>query len=97
MNPIIGLFAALGTVNGIFALAWGKALWAARQPGAVRGPAADVRLPGREQLAIGFITNFFDKLGVGSYAPTTSWFKLRKIVDDRIIPGTPYCPNIRTA
>lgn|SRR2546425_107390 len=88
MNPITGLFAALGAFNGMFSLVWSKAMWAARKPGVARMPATDVRLPTGEQLAVGFITNFFDALGVGSYAPTTSWFKLRRMVNDRIIPGT---------
>src|SRR5580693_5062208 len=37
---------------------------------------------------IGLITNFFDTLGIGSYAPTTSFFKLWKLVPDEQIPGT---------
>ena len=37
---------------------------------------------------IGFIANFFDTLGIGSFAPTTAAYKFFKIVDDRIIPGT---------
>jgi uncharacterized membrane protein YfcA len=37
---------------------------------------------------IGFITNFFDTLGVGSFAPTTSIFKLLRLVPDERIPGT---------
>jgi len=37
---------------------------------------------------IGFVTNFFDTLGIGSFAPTTSAYKLKNIVPDRIIPGT---------
>jgi uncharacterized membrane protein YfcA len=37
---------------------------------------------------IGFITNFFDTLGIGSFAPTTSFYKFSKLVDDRVIPGT---------
>ena len=37
---------------------------------------------------IGFVTNFFDTLGIGSFAPTTSFFKFTKMVDDRVIPGT---------
>jgi uncharacterized membrane protein YfcA len=37
---------------------------------------------------IGFITNFFDTLGIGSFAPTTSFYKFTKLVDDRVIPGT---------
>lgn len=40
------------------------------------------------ELAIGAVTNFFDTLGIGSYAPTTSLFKLLKIVPDERIPGT---------
>ena len=40
------------------------------------------------ELAIGFSTNFFDTLGIGSFAPTTAVFKSTKIVDDRLIPGT---------
>ena len=39
-------------------------------------------------LATGFITNFFDTLGVGSYAPTTSIFRIWKMVPDEQIPGT---------
>jgi uncharacterized membrane protein YfcA len=40
------------------------------------------------QLAIGFITNFFDTLGIGSFAPTTAIFRLLRIVPDELIPGT---------
>ena len=39
-------------------------------------------------VGIGFVTNFFDALGVGSFATTTSIFKFWKLVDDRVIPGT---------
>jgi uncharacterized membrane protein YfcA len=44
--------------------------------------------PGIMRSALGFITNFFDTLGVGSFAPTTSAFKLFRLVDDERIPGT---------
>jgi uncharacterized membrane protein YfcA len=37
---------------------------------------------------IGFITNFFDTLGIGSFAPTTAFYKFTKLVHDRVIPGT---------
>ena len=37
---------------------------------------------------IGTITNFFDTLGIGSYATTTSFFKLWGLVPDEQIPGT---------
>ena len=36
----------------------------------------------------GFVTNFFDTLGVGSFAPTTSMYKLLRLVPDERIPGT---------
>lgn len=39
-------------------------------------------------LATGFITNFFDTLGISSFAQQTAIFKLFKLVDDRLIPGT---------
>ncbi|MFH0989985.1 MAG: sulfite exporter TauE/SafE family protein [bacterium] len=38
--------------------------------------------------SIGFGTNFFDTLGIGSFAPTTSFFKFLHLVDDKDIPGT---------
>ena len=40
------------------------------------------------ELGTGFVTNFFDTLGIGSFAPTTAVFKFFKLVPDRLIPGT---------
>ena len=37
---------------------------------------------------IGFVANFFDTLGIGSFAPSSSAFKLTKSVDDLLVPGT---------
>ena len=37
---------------------------------------------------VGFITNFFDTLGIGSFAPTTALLKNFKLSADRTIPGT---------
>jgi len=37
---------------------------------------------------IGFITNFFDTLGIGSFAQTLAMYKLSKTVKDKLIPGT---------
>jgi len=39
-------------------------------------------------IAIGAITNFFDTLGIGSFATTTSLYRLWKLVEDQHIPGT---------
>ena len=44
--------------------------------------------PSFEALILGAITNFFDALGIGSFAPTTAWLKFRKLVPDRLIPQT---------
>ena len=46
------------------------------------------RGPGPLQLAVGAITNFFDTLGIGSFATTTALFRACEMVPDRIIPGT---------
>jgi len=40
------------------------------------------------QTAIGFVTAFFDTLGIGSFATTTSVYKLRNLVPVKLIPGT---------
>ncbi len=45
-------------------------------------------LPSPVQLAIGFVTNFFDTLGIGSFATTTAIFKLLKVVPDERLVGT---------
>lgn len=44
--------------------------------------------PASPHLAIGFVTNFFDTLGIGSFAPTTAVFRLLRLVPDELIPGT---------
>ena len=48
----------------------------------------DRGVPKPGELAIGFGTNFFDTLGIGSFAPTTALFRLFKVVPDERIPGT---------
>lgn len=39
-------------------------------------------------LGIGLITDIGDTLGIGNFAPTASIFKLGKLVDDLVLPGT---------
>jgi uncharacterized membrane protein YfcA len=52
-------------------------------------PGADGRWqPSALQSLIGFVTNFFDTLGIGNFAPTTAWFRYAKLVPDELIPGT---------
>lgn len=38
-------------------------------------------------LAIGAVANFFDTLGIGSFAPTTAAIKFFKLTKDELIPG----------
>lgn len=38
--------------------------------------------------AIGFATNFFDTLGIGSFAPTTALLRGFKQIQDKVLPGT---------
>jgi uncharacterized membrane protein YfcA len=54
----------------------------------VRAALARRAVPQPEGIALGAITNFFDTLGVGSFAPTMAWLKFRKLVPDRLIPRT---------
>lgn len=39
-----------------------------------------------EGVLLGGITNFFDTLGIGSFAPSIAWMRLRKLIPDRLIP-----------
>jgi uncharacterized membrane protein YfcA len=41
-----------------------------------------------EAAALGVVTDFFDTLGIGSFAPTTAWIKFRRLVPDGHIPAT---------
>jgi uncharacterized membrane protein YfcA len=75
----IYLFLALGVFAAVYAFIWFSA--------ARKSPAAH-RAPTLLQSAIGFVTNFFDTLGIGSFATTTSLYKIWRLVPDQIIPGT---------
>jgi uncharacterized membrane protein YfcA len=44
--------------------------------------------PRLEAIGLGAVTNFFDTLGIGSFATTTAWIKFRKLVPDSFIPAT---------
>ncbi len=48
----------------------------------------DRRRPTAVEILVGFVTDFFDTLGIGSFAPTTAIYKLRRMVPDELIPGT---------
>src|SRR5204862_1739482 len=54
----------------------------------VRSAVRQRALPKLEAIAVGAIVNFFDTLGIGSFAPTAAWLKFRKLVPDRLLPPT---------
>jgi uncharacterized membrane protein YfcA len=78
------LFVALAVLAASFIVLWQRAERARRKADQRDGGIAPTFL----QTAIGFVTNFFDTLGIGSFAPTTTAFKLWHIVPDERIPGT---------
>ena len=77
----IGLLVLMVLFGLVFAVVW----WM-RQGG--RGRAAGDQGTTPILTGIGFGTNFFDTLGIGSFATTTALFRAFKAVDDRQIPGT---------
>jgi uncharacterized membrane protein YfcA len=76
--PKLALLAALVLVNLAFVAAWVRR--GREHPNRERPTAGDV--------LIGFVTDFFDALGIGSFAPTTAIYKLRGSPPDELIPGT---------
>lgn len=43
--------------------------------------------PKPEGVAIGAVANFFDALGIGSFAPTTAYLRFRKLIPDSYLPA----------
>ena len=43
--------------------------------------------PKPEAIGLGAVTNFFDTLGIGSFAPTTAYMKLRAMAPDSYFPA----------
>ncbi len=74
------LFLALGALAVFYVFIFSRGLRRAAQ----EAPVA----PSGRHVLIGVVTNFFDTLGIGSFATTTSFYKLWRLVNDRIIPGT---------
>ena len=54
----------------------------------IRSALAKRTVPKLEMIAVGAVVNFFDTLGIGSFATTTAWLKFRKLVPDRLLPQT---------
>ena len=87
-TPLIVLLATLAAFTIYYIVAWWRGASRAKVD---RQAAPESREPGAPPalgLGIGLVTNFFDTLGIGSFAPTTAAFKFFKTVPDRLIPGT---------
>ena len=82
-NPIVVLLGVLA----VFTLGY-IVVFVRRLRGPARSAEEEPRRPTALQTGIGFITNFFDTLGIGSFAPTTAIFRLKRVVPDERIPGT---------
>src|SRR5690242_3341175 len=78
MDPKDVLLIALAIVAVGYAAAFARGLRRAANPDRVT----------TAKLATGFVTNFFDTLGIGSFAPTTALFRFWRLVPDERIPGT---------
>jgi len=70
------LLGVMGVMSAAYAVSLALAL---RQ-----SPAA----PRPEAIALGVVTNFFDALGIGCFAPTTAYLKFRRLVPDELIAPT---------
>lgn len=80
MSPKAMLFVLLGIFGAVYLMGWiNMGRGHVSRDGAKPTPAG---------LLIGFVTNFFDTLGIGSFATTTTAFHHLRMVDDRVIPGT---------
>ncbi len=79
----LALLGGLLLLAGWFCLRW----WTIERARRLEHPGRPL-WPRNEDYAVGFVTNFFDALGIGNFAPTTAYYKLRNRVPDENIPGT---------
>jgi uncharacterized membrane protein YfcA len=77
------LLAALAALAVTFAIVWAFYLRRGWRP---RTSADHANFPALS--GIGFFANFLDTLGIGSFATTSSLYKILKAVSDDLIPGT---------
>jgi uncharacterized membrane protein YfcA len=85
MTLVWALSGALVAAGAFFLSRW---ILEARRISSERGASTPRPGPTPLGLVIGFVTNFFDTLGIGSFATTTAAFRLFRFVPDELIPGT---------
>ena len=86
-QPVYLLLGALALFAIAYVIGW--AIYAKRAA-AHRDTPPEARPAGTSIVHVltGAVTNFFDALGIGSFATTTAIFRFFKSVPDRVIPGT---------
>ncbi|MBZ5496156.1 MAG: sulfite exporter TauE/SafE family protein [Acidobacteriia bacterium] len=82
------LLVALSIISGLYVIAWLLIARSRRKQERQAGSAPERPVPNPLQILIGFVANFLDTLGIGSFATTTSMFKLGRLVPDEQVPGT---------
>jgi len=81
------LLAALAVVSVVYVIVW--TLYLRRAIGGAAPPqSSESGVKFGPQLVIGFFTNLLDTLGIGSFALTSSMYKLLRAIPDDQIPGT---------
>jgi uncharacterized membrane protein YfcA len=83
MSIRIGLLITIGVASAAFIVLWLRSLSRARGAGETESIH-----PTLVEVVIGAITNYFDTLGIGSFATTTAAYKTLRLVPDENIPGT---------
>lgn len=73
------LLAAIVLLAAVFFWRWWQSMY---------GSAGAKRWPTPTQLLIGFLVSFFDTLGIGSLATTTTVFRALRMVPDERLPAT---------
>ena len=84
MEPKTILLAGMILIGVVYFVFWFTTVTRQRAAKADTTPLA----PPPATLGISFVANFFDTLGIGSYATTTSMFRFWNVVRDEKIPGT---------
>ena len=79
ISPVSALLTTLGVVALVFIAMFVRV---------ARSRPRDERAPSKKAAATGLLTAFFDTLGIGSFATTTSIFRHWRVLDDSNLPGT---------
>ena len=85
MSLVAKLVLVAGLVMAaLFILAWRRI----ERANVTAGRSPPTQPPTADGVGIGFVANFFDTLGIGSFASTTAYVKFRNLVRDELLPGT---------